>query len=277
MSTERREPRRVRPGPGANARRPARTDQPRLIDDAPTPAAVPAPTPTPTPTPTIEELRPSPRDRALLAVRAGGRIVARLDEALAAELDLRPGVAWTPELAARAAHLELVGRARRAGVRLLGKSDKTRAELRERLLRAGHAPEVVDDALDRLQRAGALSDERVARRAAERAATDRPAGTGAVRARLESRGVDAPTTSEATRDLDAPGAELARAKGLITPLACDARAQPRAGRPGAAHRKALALLARRGFDEDVAMRAIEEVLGPVPDSDGRPDFDDAGA
>ncbi len=136
----------------------------------------------------------------------------------------------------------------RRAIRLLAASDKTRAELRERLTRAGLDATSVDTALDTLAAKRLLSDERVARNIA----ADQGVSRALNRHRLEQRGLDASAAECGPRDARRA---LAAARAIAARL-------PASLPPQARWRRLLASLARRGFDEEQATLGAESVLGP---------------
>lgn len=74
--------------------------------------------------------------------------------------------------------------AERDAVRLLAPREHSRLELRRKLLQRDHAPEIVEEALSRLQEQGLLSDERFVE---QYIAMRRKKGYGPVRIRQELR------------------------------------------------------------------------------------------
>jgi regulatory protein len=122
--------------------------------------------------------------------------------------------------------------------RALAKRDFSKDDLRERLHRAGIAPAAAGEALKALQRAGVIDDRRFAADRA-RALAERGQGDRAIRFDLERRGIDGDEIEAALAELE-PERERA------------ARVAARRGRSLATAR----LLARRGFDEDVAAAAV---------------------
>lgn len=122
--------------------------------------------------------------------------------------------------------------------RALRHRDRSRAQVAERLARAGVDDAGRDDALDTLERVGYVDDSRfAANRAAALAA--RGLGDAAIRHDLETAGVPGETVDEACAALD-PEADRARAIAA------------RAGRT----LKTAAQLARKGFAEESVEAAV---------------------
>ena len=127
-------------------------------------------------------------------------------------------------------------------VRALRSRDLPRARLEERLARRGIAPEPAAEALETLERAGYLDDERVARgRAAALAA--RGLGDEAIRWDLERQGLDEGLAAAAVASLEPESyraRRIAAARGRTVPVA---RA-----------------LARKGFSQESLEAAFGEVV-----------------
>jgi regulatory protein len=123
--------------------------------------------------------------------------------------------------------------------RALGRHDRSRRELDDRLARAGIGQREREEALETLERVGYVDDARVAAARAE-ALASREHGDAAIRFDLEQRGI-APEVVE--RALSSLEAEPVRAAGLVERL----------GRTP----KTAARLRRKGFSED----SVESALG----------------
>jgi len=145
------------------------------------------------------------------------------------------------------------GTAKDRALRLLGVRWRSREELRRRLRQAGFDAEEICEALDDLERAGLVEDERFARELVRDQATRRLAGDRVIRNALREKGV-APEIAEAV--LEETGDEAERALEL---------ASRRAARmlgldPDAAYRRLQGLLLRRGFSYAVATEAATAAL-----------------
>lgn len=152
-------------------------------------------------------------------------------------------------------------RAWRRAVRLLAASEKTTAELRSRLIRAGFEKDVVGAVLRDLTERRWLNDRSVARASAEREVARLPATRAFVEAKLEFRGIEGASARRAAKEALRDHDESADARELA------ARIARRAGVRGAAlRRRILAALARRGFDEATALDAAESVVPSTSDS-----------
>lgn len=137
--------------------------------------------------------------------------------------------------------------------RRLERREQTVAQLREALGAAGASPGTAETVLRELAAAGLIDDARYARLFAE----DRRALDGWGRERiaraLHARGI-APELIERALAQEGDG-ELERALGLLRARFPDGIGDPRA------RRRAYGLLARRGYDDELAARAVHRLAG----------------
>lgn len=144
--------------------------------------------------------------------------------------------------------------AARRALKLLRIKDRSREELRARLLAAGYHEPTIEGVLARLARF--IDDERIARALAERAVGAQALGARALRERLERRGFAPDAIEHAVQLARArePHAVLEAARALL------ARQDPTLPRPVRWRRLAQAL-GRRGFGEDACRDAATHLLG----------------
>lgn len=166
-----------------------------------------------------------------------------------------------------------------AAARFLEVRPRSIDEVRRRLREAGYRPELVDGAIERLADLGMLDDEAFARAWVESRDRSRPRGERALRTELRRKGVSATIAAavlgereaaprwavEAGDQSDGRAAgdqgdrETAASADEISAAALLARRGGAAAREADPHRrraKAYALLARNGFDPDVAGRVV---------------------
>jgi regulatory protein len=133
-------------------------------------------------------------------------------------------------------------------VAALARKERTVGELRQWLAARGTEPAEIDAALERLVAIGELDDARFAQRYAEDKRSLRGWGPERIRAALVERGVD-PSLAAAAAGEEAPAVQAERAAALLIGRGSDLGDD--AGRG-----KALAYLARRGYDYETAYQAI---------------------
>jgi regulatory protein len=131
----------------------------------------------------------------------------------------------------------------------LGRRDRTVAEVRRHLERKRVEPAGIDAAVAELRRQGYLDDERFARRFAEDRRTLDAWGADRIERRLVALGV-APALAAATAAADDGHDELDAAVALLRRRL---RTAPRTDRD---RERALGLLARRGYELELAYDAV---------------------
>ena len=133
-------------------------------------------------------------------------------------------------------------------VEALSRKERTVGELRGWLIARAVEPSEIDEALERLTAIGELDDERFAQRYAEDKRALRGWGPDRIREALVERGIDR-HIAEAAVGGEGPEEQAERAAALLVGRGMDM--------DGEAHRgRALAYLARRGFDYEVAYQAV---------------------
>jgi regulatory protein len=130
----------------------------------------------------------------------------------------------------------------------LGHRERTTAELGEWLAARGFEPAEVAVAIERLVEAGALDDDRFAVRFAEDKRDLRGWGPQRIRGALAARGLDS-ATIDAALEGDEPAGQLQRALELL-------ERRSEAPVDEASRGRALAYLARRGYESELAYEAV---------------------
>jgi len=150
-----------------------------------------------------------------------------------------------------------------AALRFLEARQRSVAEVRRRLTTAGYREDLVTGAIERLGELGMLDDEAFATQWVESRDRARPRGERALRQELRQKGIDSETiahTLEERRDFGVEGgdgdeptlsADEVAAQRL---LARHASALARISDPRARRQRTYALLARNGFDPEIASR-----------------------
>jgi regulatory protein len=150
-----------------------------------------------------------------------------------------------------------------AALRFLEVRQRSIAEVRRRLTQAGYRSELVDGAIERLLGLGILDDAAFAQTWVESRDRARPRGERALRRELQVKGIDRAIVDES---MDArrpePGAaddpDVAAAEALMQR---HASALGRIGDPRKRRQRAYALLARHGFDSEIASALAAGVAG----------------
>ncbi len=155
-----------------------------------------------------------------------------------------------------------------AAVRLLESRSRTVEDLRKKLLRAGYPPALVNAAAERLVEVGLLDDDAYARGWLESRDRVRPRGERVLRQELRLRGVPGDIAAAALEErrasaLDEAGdgtggpshdGRSADEEAAMRLIERRRAVLARIADPRARRQRAYALLARNGFDPDVASR-----------------------
>ena len=146
-------------------------------------------------------------------------------------------------------------RAKDICLRLLSARPRTRAELREALLRKGIEEDVADQVLGRLDEVGLVDDAAFAELWVRSRHTYHGLGRRALASELRRKGVAESVTSAAVSTVDA-AAEEERARELVRKRLRSLGSADEAARV----RKLVGMLARRGYSEGLAFRVVRDEL-----------------
>lgn len=158
----------------------------------------------------------------------------------------------------RAAPAEQVDPAQRAKdicLRLLTVRPRTRAELRQALLRKEIEEDVADQVLSRLDEVGLIDDGAFAEIWVRSRHTHQGLGRRALATELRRKGVDDAVAAEAVATVDAE-AEEERARQLVRKRIRSMSDSDETARI----RKLVGMLARRGYSEGLAFRVVRDEL-----------------
>lgn len=146
-----------------------------------------------------------------------------------------------------------------AAVRFLEARPRSTDEVRRRLLTHGYRHDLVEGCIDRLVDLGVLDDEAFARSWVESRDRARPRGERALRSELAKKGIDRQVSDDVLEErlIDQPDADAEAARRV---LERHAQALARVADPRARRQRAYALLARSGFDSEIAVEAIASTL-----------------
>ncbi|AWB84195.1 recombination regulator RecX [Corynebacterium liangguodongii] len=155
---------------------------------------------------------------------------------------------------------EALAPVRKRALGLLDQRARSRAELRERLIRAEFEPGLVERVIDDLERTGLVDDATFAREWVRQRAARRGKSARALDAELRVKGVAQDVRREALEQVT-PEDEEAVARTLAQRKAREIK-QPPAGRAEYDKylRRVVGVLARRGYGAELAMRVAREAL-----------------
>ena len=165
-----------------------------------------------------------------------------------------------------------------AALRFLEARQRSVAEVRRRLAQAGYREDLVAGAVERLRDLGILDDEAFTAAWVESRDRVRPRGERALRRELAIKGVDRSLVDEAMAERrPEPGGladpDLPAAERL---LARHASKLARVADPRVRRQRAYAILARNGFDTEIA-GPLAAMFGVEPGEPGDPASDEPGA
>ena len=152
-------------------------------------------------------------------------------------------------------HQEEVEAARDVVLRRLDRSPAPRAALADLLARKEVAPDIAEEVLDRLESAGLVDDAAYAAALARTRFAEKGAARRAIAEELRRKGLGEEDISAALTQI---GADDEEATALT--LARKKLAATRGLEPVVRRRRTLALLGRKGYSQEVAMRAVERAL-----------------
>lgn len=203
----------------------------------------------------ITRLTPLRRQPGRFEVEIDGRSGLTLADEVLLRSGLQVGDAIDAKALAAIADQDAEARATESALVYLAYRPRTEQEVRTRLRRAGHSPEVIARVMAKLHEWRYLDDADFARRWVENRTAQKPRGKRLLQQELRQKGVAAETAREviADADVDEAAAAAALARKRLASYAGDD--------PQAVRRKLSAYLARRGYGYDVVRGAVERVLG----------------
>lgn len=139
-------------------------------------------------------------------------------------------------------------RAYSRAARLLAASAKSEGQVRERLARAGFDVGAIDEAVTRLRASGAINDADLAARVVEQSRAKNESSSLTAK-RLATKVIQAALSVSNDRSLARAAAKEALARVLV---GADVTTR---------YRRVLAALARKGFEEELALEVAREVIG----------------
>lgn len=178
--------------------------------------------------------------------------IARLQEALDA---YEPGTGLFDRK-----HEEALAPVRKRALGLLDQRARSRAELRERLLKAEFEPQLVDEVLDDLAGSGLLNDAQFAHEWVRQRAARRGKSARALDMELRYKGVGGADRAAALEQISDEDEEHT-ARAVAEKSARKVKSAPTDRAEYDKHlRRIVGALARRGFNQGMALRIAREVL-----------------
>lgn len=179
---------------------------------------------------------------------------AEIDGGIAAERGLREGLELS---AAELCEVRVTGErplAMGRALNLLGYRARSASEIRDRLRRAGYAPETTETVLSRLEELGYLDDEEYARNLTRE--RSRKYGPRRIYTDLRRNGVDEDVIQRVLEEEFSGGSER------DTAFAAASRRYNTGERSDAQARRVYGFLARRGYSAEICAEVAREYRGP---------------
>ena len=157
-------------------------------------------------------------------------------------------------------HEEALAPVRKRALGLLDQRARSRAELRERLLKAEFEPQLVDEVLDDLAGSGLLNDAQFAHEWVRQRAARRGKSARVLDMELRDKGVGGADRAAALDQISDEDEEHT-ARAVAEKSARKVKAAPADRTEYDKHlRRVVGALARRGFNQGMALRIAREVL-----------------
>lgn len=197
----------------------------------------------------ITALKWSKRRKGRVQVFIDNRYAFTVEETLAASM--RVGDTLDEEIAERLKGQDAVLDAYQRALGLISRRPRSKLEIQQYLNRRGVPPEVRQQAIHRLQESGYLDDLAFARAWIEDRRAFHPLSARALRVELKRKGVEGDTLAQALEGYEDESAALEALRS--------AKRRWEAMDQSAYQPKAVAFLARRGFNYDLARAAALQV------------------
>lgn len=213
----------------------------------------------------ITAIVPSSRNPERASIRVNGRAVATLSNKHVADLDLRVGQPWTPELADRVAEAAQYDKALRKAMNRLARRAMSRRDLDRKLIDLEFDAPTRQRVLDRLAELGYLDDAAFGKALIRETVLRKPAGPFLLKQKLMQKGLDRTLIDRLVEDATETRDQTADAVDLLRRRL---RSMQRLD-PAARRRRLYGLLARRGYDIDTISNALSELseeIGSEPGS-----------
>lgn len=256
-------------------RSPARRDEPKEAPPLPDDAVILA-------------IKPTQRDPNRATVRVGspqltakgtprkGRVVVTLYRSAIESLGLKVGDRWDPAIAERVGSAGDEDKAFRAASNRLARRAMSAGMIDQKLRELGHAPEIRQAVLVRLDKLGLIDDAAFGRALIRETTRGKPAGPRLLRQKLMTKRLDTALIDRLLTEREAELEQEALDTGEDPDADAIAFAIKRANTmtrldPQAKRRRLYGQLARRGFGMDTIRRAMDAALSdPDDDSEHTP-------
>lgn len=202
----------------------------------------------------ITAIEPQKRRDYRKSIFVDGVFVAGAHEEVVISLGLSVGQRFDTDTLQELVRKETVRNARESALRLIGYRDRTKSEIRKRLIGSDFPEDVVDEVVNHLTDAELLDDGKFSRDWVKNRSAAKPMGRKRLSWELRSKGVDAPVVEETLAGFDEEAefqlALEAAGKKIQKADLTDPTLKNRLG----------SFLARRGFGWEIIARVVGELI-----------------
>lgn len=208
---------------------------------------------------TITAIEPQKRRDYRRSIFVDGVFVAGAHEEVVLSLGLSVGQRFDTDTLQELVRKETLRNARESALRLISYRDRTKSEIRKRLIGSDFPEDVVDEVVNQLVDTELLDDEKFSRDWVKNRSAAKPMGRKRLSWELRSKGVDAPVVEETLEGLDEETefelALEAASKKIQKADLTDPTLKNRLG----------SFLARRGFGWEIIARVVGELINEDDD------------
>jgi len=204
---------------------------------------------------TITAIEPQQRARDRVSIFLDGEFALGVHQDVAAALYLGVGQRISEERLKEVVREETLAKAKDRALLLLSYRARSEKEVRDRLVRAGYEPDIVEAVIAKLYEFNYLDDQDFAEKFIRHRMSSRPVGRRALAWEMRRKGLDAETVAQATGNLDDESEREAARKAAAGRLG---RIQEMDRRE--ARERMASFLQRRGFGWDTIRCVLDEIL-----------------
>lgn len=204
----------------------------------------------------ITDIKPSSKNPGRASIMVDGKFALSMSHRRIDDMGLVIGMPWDDTLAAKAVRGKAIEKATKAAMNRLNRRPMSRKQLQDKLLEKEHAPDIVQEVLDKAQAVGALDDDNYARTLARELTVHRAAGPAMLRVKLRAKGIERQVIDTIVREFEQSDVQLEQAlkfgqKKMRGLKRYDAVTKKR---------RLWGALARRGYGRDAIEAAMNELL-----------------
>ncbi len=209
----------------------------------------------------ITAIEPQKRREDRRSIFVDGEFVAGVHADVVLALNLSVGQSLDKERLIDLLKAETARKARESALRLIGYRDRTRSEIRKRLIGSEFPEDIVEEVIEQLAAVGLIDDEKFSRNWVKSRSAGRPMGKMRLAWELRAKGVDAPVVEEALENID-------EEKEFELAMSLAQKKLEKTDRTDPLLKNRLSsFLRRRGFGWDVISRVYDELHLKDSDAD----------